>query len=328
MAASLLPGCGTTGKRILLGTAAVGTAGTILGRLLANTNKIERPEDPVYPSRAFVTEEIFKSMTYLARTDSGVIVIDLGWNRADDLLLENLGKLRFRANASDPATVKRATVQDIFGVFLTHSHHDHIQGWRTLSQRRGNFRWHEDSAYHRNIYLAEAERSFLLKKTEFGGPVPKFTERLATVLEKLRLQRPTRPREGQVTTRTFARDTAFILGRDTLYALTVSGHTQGSAAYVFRNVMFVGDALTSGTPLFLIPMPSWAPFDLGRMRRGSWAYADDVNQNRESVRGLREKVARLPPQSRPAMGCIAHAICQPMLSPAEWKQFWEVAVRE
>lgn len=325
-AISLLPGCGTTGKHVLIGTATLGTFGTLLGRSSANTSRIQQPKDPVYPSRAFVTAEIFKSMIYLARTDSGVIVIDLGWSDADDLLLENLGKLRFRLDPSEPATVKRATVHDIFGVFLTHSHHDHIQGWRTVSQRRGTFRWHEDSTYRRNIYLAKAERGYLLQKAEFSGPVPKITEHLAAWLTRAKVVRPRRPREGQVKTNTFSKDTCFTLGRDTLYALTVSGHTQGSTAYIFRNVMFVGDALTTGTPLFLFPMPSWAPWNLGRMRRGGWVYADDIRQNRASVSKLRDKVGRLPRQSRPAVGCIAHALCQPMLTPKEWKRFWEKAV--
>ncbi len=334
-ATSLLAGCGTTGKHLLLGTAALGTAGTLFGKFSANTARIQRPKDPVYPSRAFVTEEIFKSMIYLARTDSGVIVIDLGWNGADDLLLQNLGKLRFRVDPSDPATLKRATVHDIFGVFLTHSHYDHIQGWRSVSQRRGRFRWHADSSYRRNIYLAKPERSYLLGKAEFSGPVPKVTEHLVAALTHvsvqtdwgtLRLLRPRRPREGQVKTKPFAGDTSFALGRDTLYALTVPGHTQGSAAYIFRNVMFAGDALTTGTPLFLFPMPSWAPWDWGRMRRGSWAYADNVRQNRKSVSELRKKVERLPYHARPGIGCIAHAICQRMAKPREWERFWEVAI--
>ncbi|MBC7791363.1 MAG: MBL fold metallo-hydrolase [Anaerolineae bacterium] len=329
-AASLLLGCGSTGKYILLGTAAVGTAGTVFGRSSAYTRLVQQPDDPVYPSRAFVTPEVFKSMIYMARTDSGVIIIDLGWSDADDVLQQNLGKLRFRPDPSNPDSVKSATVKDIHGVFLTHSHYDHIQGWRTVSQRRERFGWHEDTAYQRSIYLAASETSYLLNEAEFSGVVPKTTDYLITggsFTARLGLYRD-RPRKGQVKTKPFSTDTSFILGRDTLYALTVPGHTQGSTAYIFRHVMFVGDALTSGTPLLLIPMPSWMLWDWGRMRRGSWRYADNVRQNRESVRALHDKVARLPLQARPRLGCIAHAICHRMQTEDEWKRFWEVAVRE
>lgn len=40
----------------------------------------------------------------------------------------------------------------------------------------------------------------------------------------------------------FSKDTVFVFGRDTLHAFLVAGHTAGSTAYLFRGVLFVGDA--------------------------------------------------------------------------------------
>ena len=56
------------------------------------------------------------------------------------------------------------------------------------------------------------------------------------------------PKPGELDAQTFSRDTVYVLGRDTLRAYIVPGHTAGSAVYLFRGVLFAGDAVTH-TPL-------------------------------------------------------------------------------
>src|SRR5688500_9725774 len=68
---------------------------------------------------AFTTTGPWRSMVCAARTDSGVMVVDLGWAGAGHRLR---GKLRGLGVA--PA--------DVTDVFLTHSHRDHIAAWRTV----------------------------------------------------------------------------------------------------------------------------------------------------------------------------------------------------
>lgn len=43
---------------------------------------------------------------------------------------------------------------------------------------------------------------------------------------------------------TFSRDTSFVLGADTVRASVVPGHTAGSAVYLLRGILFLGDAAT------------------------------------------------------------------------------------
>jgi glyoxylase-like metal-dependent hydrolase (beta-lactamase superfamily II) len=52
-----------------------------------------------------------------------------------------------------------------------------------------------------------------------------------------------RPAPGDVSVIPINNDTMFVLGRDTLRAFTLPGHTPGSMAYVFRGTLFGGDAV-------------------------------------------------------------------------------------
>lgn len=148
------------------------------------------------------------SMIYLARTSEGVLTIDLGWwgsERAMQHALRELG----------------ATHADIAMVFLTHSHRDHVASWRSVR--------------HARFYVAAAEYSRLVGDTAHRGWVP----RLGNFIKPVEL-----PRAGELDVRTFARDTAFVIGADSLRAYIVAGHTAGTTVYLFRGVLFLGDAVT------------------------------------------------------------------------------------
>src|SRR5690606_28984411 len=72
---------------------------------------IDRPDAAV-----ITTNGPWASMVYVARTDSGVIVIDLGWTGAAEKIEDALGELG-------------ATAADVRYVFLTHAHRDHTHAW-------------------------------------------------------------------------------------------------------------------------------------------------------------------------------------------------------
>jgi glyoxylase-like metal-dependent hydrolase (beta-lactamase superfamily II) len=91
--------------------------------------------------------------------------------------------------------------------------------------------------------------------------------------------------------RTFATDTTFVLGADTLRAYVVPGHTAGSAVYLFRGVLFLGDAVTYSW---------WRGF--APARRG---YSDDP---RAAAANLARLWRRLPPGAVRHV-CTAHARC-------------------
>ncbi|MDQ3389200.1 MAG: hypothetical protein M3483_06825, partial [Gemmatimonadota bacterium] len=86
-------------------------------------------------------------------------------------------------------------------------------------------------------------------------------------------------------------DTLFTFGSDTVYAFLVPGHTNGSAAYLFRGVLFVGDALSYSTSRGL--------------KEASTVFSADLVQSRASIISLWERVQRYDVKSV----CTAHAKC-------------------
>jgi glyoxylase-like metal-dependent hydrolase (beta-lactamase superfamily II) len=196
------------------------------------------------------------SMVYLARTADGVIAIDLGWWRSSHAVAGALRELN-------------AVPGDVTDVFLTHSHRDHIGAWRLL--RRSRF------------HVAAAERPLLFGERRHRGWIPRSVERV----------KPSGlPRPNDIDVRSFSRDTTFVFARDTLYAYLVPGHTAGSTVYLFRGVLFLGDAATH-TP--------WGGF--GPARRG---YSDDPARGAASLAALWH---RLPPGGVHYV-CTAHAHCR------------------
>ena len=156
---------------------------------------------------AATTTGLWSSMIYLARLDSGVVAVDLGWVGSEGVL-------------SDALFAMGASAADVRWVFLTHSHRDHIAEWRRVS--------------HATFYLSAPESALFVGGAMHRGPFTRFVERL----------RPTPlPAPGQLRIRTFSRDTSFVFGRDTVRAFPVPGHTAGSAAYLVRRRQFVGDAV-------------------------------------------------------------------------------------
>ena len=148
------------------------------------------------------------SMIYLARTSAGVVAIDLGW-------------WGYRHALSRALRTLAATPGDVRFVFLTHSHRDHVAAWRSVR--------------HARFYLAEPDLSSLTVSARHKGWIPRWADKL----------KPTPlPGPPDLDLRTFTRDTTFLFGHDTLHAYLVPGHTPGSVVYLFRGVLFVGDAMT------------------------------------------------------------------------------------
>ena len=194
-------------------------------------------------------------MIYLAQTDSGVIVIDLGWAGAGRALRRAL-----RDVDAEP--------EDVGAVFLTHSHRDHIAGWKQIRGAR--------------FYLGAAERPLFEGGAEHRDPVSRAAEwMLGTEV----------PGPGELRVQPFSQDTTFAFGRDTLRAFLVPGHTAGSAAYLFRGILFVGDAVSH--------MP------VRGFHGASRPYTADMLMSRASLNALWERVE--PYEVR--WVCTAHGKC-------------------
>lgn len=196
-------------------------------------------------------------MIYVVRTSEGVVAIDLGWWGNERALEDALRKL-----GASPSHITK--------VFLTHTHRDHIGAWRLVR--------------HAEFHIAAAERSRLIGDTPHRGWIPKLADRI---------KRPALPRTGELSLHTFSQDTSFVVGSDTVRAYLVPGHTPGSTIYLFRGVLFLGDAATYSL--------------LGGFASAKRGYSDDA-------RVAAQNLGRLWPRLRfgdVRYVCTAHASCAP-----------------
>jgi hydroxyacylglutathione hydrolase len=209
------------------------------------------------PARAvaFTTTGPWRSMVYAARTDSGVVVVDLGWAGAGHRL-----RSRLRELGVAPA--------DVTDVFLTHSHRDHIAAWRTVRGARFHLWAPEQALFEGTTQHVDLPSRMARANANDAGPRP-----------------------GEVDVRPFSGDTTFVIGSDTVRAYSVPGHTAGSAAYLFRGVLFVGDAVARK------PWRGYAGADP--------LFSMDARMNRQSLIGLFVRV----PMDRVQWVCNAHAKC-------------------
>ena len=202
------------------------------------------------------------SMIWAMRTSAGVVVVDLGWARADRALRDALGRIG-------------ATPEEVVAVLLTHGHRDHTGAWRTV---KGATFW---------VGAGEAGR--LRGERVRDGWIPRLADRLRP---------PALPRPGELRVGAISRDTALVFGGDTVRVFLVPGHTAGSAAYLARGVLFVGDAASSGR---------------GGLRPARRGYSADLRLARSSLARLETAVA----PHAPRLVCTAHARCAPS-TPALW----------
>lgn len=160
--------------------------GTLLLSAVACTRGLEWIQDP--PNAVAVTTSgSWASMIYLAKTDSGVIAIDLGWTGAAAALERGTRRL-----GAKPSDVRFA--------FITHAHRDHIGGWSSLR-----------SAY---FVLGLPELPYFIGTAQYQGLVPSGAE-WVSVTE--------RPTSSDISVIGISQDTTFALGSDTLQAFLIPG---------------------------------------------------------------------------------------------------------
>jgi glyoxylase-like metal-dependent hydrolase (beta-lactamase superfamily II) len=233
---------------LLLLLACVATGAT------ACTKDLHLIDDPPNAA-AGTTTGPWASMIYVARTDSGVIAIDLGWTGSERVLPRLL------------ATIN-ATTADVRFAFLTHAHRDHIAGWPLVRQAR--------------FVLGAGEVPAFLGDADYSGWAAKMGDELNEYPH---------PTPGDLTLIPVSVDTAIALGRDTVFVFPIPGHTAGSVAYLFRGILFGGDAI------------NWRPGSGFQGARPE--FSDSIAQNRESLRALWERL----PAARVQLVCTAHGKC-------------------
>jgi glyoxylase-like metal-dependent hydrolase (beta-lactamase superfamily II) len=220
----------------------------------ACTHDLEMVQDPPR-GVAVTTTGPWASMIYVARTDSGLVAIDLGWTGADDALRDATARL-----GGTPADVRWA--------FLTHAHRDHIAAWPLVRQAR--------------FVLGAAEVPFFTGDSAYRGWITSLSDDLN--------EYPV-PRPGELDLLPLGADSTIVLGADTVRAFILPGHTPGSMAYLFRGILFGGDAI------------NWRP---GQGFQGARPeFSDSVEQSRESMRMLWKRL----PDGMIRIACSAHGKC-------------------
>jgi len=99
------------------------------------------------------------------------------------------------------------------------------------------------------------------------------------------------PKPGELNIVGFQNDTTIVVGQDTVHAFKVVGHTSGSAAFLFRKVLFAGDAVAH---------PFW-----GKYRSAMWGFSDDTKVAHQSLVDLFVKLRDYDVE----YVCTAHAKC-------------------
>lgn len=133
-------------------------------------------------------------------------------------------------------------------VFITHGHPDHVAGCNQFPAA--------------TVYAFEDDRGLMEGTKAAAGPLPKLMGPQKDKTVKLGA-----PLVDGATVQ---------LGSVGVQAWRIPGHTQGSAAYVTRDVLFLGDSATAETS--------------GALRVAPWVSSDDVEQSRASMRALASKV--------------------------------------
>ena len=221
---------------------------------LACTKDLQLIQDP--PNAAAVTTTgPWASMIYVARTDSGVIAIDLGWSGYEEAMPRVLRTVN-------------ATPSDVRFVFLSHAHRDHIAAWPLVR--------------HATFVIGAGEVPAFTCAAGYSGWAAKMGDELNTYPQ---------PQPGELTVVAVTSDTAIALGRDTVFIFPIPGHTAGSVAFLFRGILFGGDAI------------NWRPGSGFQGARPE--FSDSIAQNRESLRALWDRL----PDDRVRIVCSAHGKC-------------------
>lgn len=225
----------------------------LLATLGACTLNLAQVERP--GTNAIITAWPYESMVFAARTAGGVFVVDLGWSGADSKLRRGLAQIG-------------AAPDEVTDVFITHSHRDHINGWPLVR--------------HARFHMMQAEVPLFLGQTGHAD-LPSRAART--------VRGDAGPWPGEVDVRPFSGDTTFVMGADTIRAFVVPGHTPGSTAYLYRGILFAGDAISR-------------PYTTG-YGPGMGIFSTDRQRNHDALVSLFERLRPYDVQ----WVCTAHGKC-------------------
>jgi glyoxylase-like metal-dependent hydrolase (beta-lactamase superfamily II) len=134
-------------------------------------------------------------------------------------------------------------------ILITHGHPDHTGGVLMFPKAQ--------------VIALDAEQPLVEGRAGAKGPLPRLF--------------PVSP-TGITVTRTVADGDTLMLGPHRVRVFAVPGHTQGSAAYLVDDVLFMGDAADATSD--------------GAIRGSPWIFSDSQPQDRSSLVALDERLTR------------------------------------
>lgn len=187
-------------------------------------------------------------LTPVSRLGDDVVGVTDGFVQAFIVPVGEREALLIDCTADAEAVVLKAKLaemkRDVSAIFVTHGHGDHVAGCKAFPQAK--------------LHALEADRPLIEGQAAPRGPLTRWSRNDASQMHRF----DQALHDGEV-----------LRFQDVdVKVFALPGHTAGSAAFLIKGVLFLGDSVGATKE--------------GTLREAPWMFTDDSKQCRESVQAL------------------------------------------